>query len=263
MNSCVLEDLEEPAFSKLFKGEWESGDAAVSSIVVATLLDYWTDISEWLPEYFFAKFVHECLFVTVQQYVMCLRRYPPGSLQFVGELSAAKRIFDDMEIFFKFFSEHIDVLHRGGLRSGSGGDLDPLSPLTEALSPMSQLARVISATHFSGAQEEATALFERWGSDGLQLVQCAISSNPGMDKLEKAENLEAAERAFNKQRYTTEQQCDIYRTVEGSLTNPSDPSSASKFKRIATSTTAKEQVSKLSGWKFRTTSGAKGKDSKK
>lgn len=250
---CILEDLEEPAYSKLFTREWESGEEALCPIIVATMQDYFADIKEWLQSYFYSRFVLECLNASVTQYVMCLRRYPPGTLQFSGELSAAKRIFDDMEEMHRAFTDHIDTLKAGGLKINSS-DGDAETAVAECLAPMSQIARIISATHFSGAAEEASSIFERWGFDALQLVQCAISSNPSMDKAERAENLEAAEKLFNKKKYTEQQQCDVYRTVEGSLVGSvaSASSGVSKtFGRTASERT-KDQVSKLSGWKFRT-----------
>jgi hypothetical protein len=258
---CILEDLEEASFSKLFKSEWESGEEAICPTITATLQDYFNDIKEWLQSYFYSRFVYECLTAAVTQYVMCLRRYHPGTLLFSGELSAAKRIFDDMEEMMRAFSEHIEVLEAGGLRIREGQDAE--AALAACLAPMAQLARIISATHFSGATEEAISLFDRWGPDALQLVQCALSCNPSMDKTERAENLDAAEKLFNKKKYSDSQKCDVYRTVEGSLTGVSAGSTgvdgAVRSLRRTASTSAKDQVSKLSGWKFRS---GKGKEKK-
>lgn len=249
-----MEDLEEQAFSKLFKKEWESGEEAICPTIAATLQDYFADIQGWLQSYFFSRFVYECLNAAVTQYVMCLRRYPPGSLQFTGELSAAKRIFDDMEEMTKIFYDNIETLQAGGLKL-KHGDGDAEAALAECLAPMSQLARIISATHFSGATTEATALFERWGVDALQLIQCALNSNPSMDKNERLENLEAAERLFNQKKYSEQQQCDVYRTVRGSLMSSGVPVavSAVTMKSLGRSASekTKDSVSKLSGWKFR------------
>ena len=253
---CILEDLEEAAFSKLFRSEWETGEEAVCQIITATLQDYFADIEEWIQSYFYSRFVYECLNAIVTQYVMCLRKYPPGSLQFTGELSAAKKIFDDMEEIMRLFGDHIDTLKAGGMKIAEGEDEE--ASFSECLKPMSQIARIISATHFSGATDEAVLLFDRWGRDGLQLVQCALSCNPSMDKVEKDENLEAAEKLYNQKRYNDNQQCDVYRSVEGSMIGGTTEGPVRSFRRTA-SANAKEQVSKLSGWNFR---GKKNKEKK-
>lgn len=252
-----MEDLEEAAFSKIFRSEWESGEEKFCPTITATLQDYFQDIKEWLQDYFYSRFVYECLNATVTQYVMCLRKYPPGTLQFSGELSAAKRIFDDMDEIMRMFGEHMSTLKAGGLKRKPEHENDEAA-VAECLSPMAQLARIISATHFSGAADEAVSLFDRWGSDALQLVQCALSCNPSMDKNEKAENLDAAEKLFSKKRYTEQQQCDVYRSVEGSLNSGSTASGSKGMARTASEKT-KDHVSKLSGWKFRS---GKSKDKK-
>ena len=246
-------------FSKLFKLEWESGDASgLCQMITATLQDYWRDIEEWLPEYFFSKFVKECMTVVISQYCMCLRRYPPGSLTFTGELTAARRMFEDMETLGNFFTVNMDKLRKGGIRPNPN-DPSGQQALAYELNPISQLARIISATHISGAEEEVNSLYDRWGADGLQLVQCAISSNPSMDKNDKADNLEVAEKMFNKKKYSADQQCDLYRTVVGSLigggTDKSKKMTTGWMATTSGRSSKEESVSALSISKWRTFAG--------
>ena len=219
-------------FSKLFKKEWESGEVSgLCQMIIATLQDYWKDIEQWLPEYFSAKFIKECLTASVAQYCMSLRKYPPGTFQFTGELSAARRIFEDMDVFSVFFGSHIDMMKKGGLKLAANDPTGQIA-LSAELAPMTQLARIISATHFSGAEEEALALFDRWGADGLQLTQCAASCNPNMDKAERNESVEVADRLFMRKKYNSpNQSCDIYRLSDGSYADKRNKkASNNKFK---------------------------------
>ena len=83
----VLKDLEEPVFAQLFTAEWENNyGESLSSIIVATLQDYFQDVKIWLPDYFYCKFVKEVLFTLTGLYVMqvCHVVYVDGSLCHAG-----------------------------------------------------------------------------------------------------------------------------------------------------------------------------------
>jgi hypothetical protein len=51
-NRCILAELDEPIYLRLYSPEWEGGEN-YSNVLVVTLADYFQDLSTWLPpEYF-------------------------------------------------------------------------------------------------------------------------------------------------------------------------------------------------------------------
>ena len=126
MIRCILCELDEPIFNKLYSQEWESGEN-LSHILVVTLADYLTDLEAWLPEDYFKVFVKELMTTLVEKYVMCLRRRH-GSLgsgghhhnsnsnatdknkdffTFTSELNAANRVLTDRIVMQEFFETHM------------------------------------------------------------------------------------------------------------------------------------------------------------
>lgn len=181
----LMNDLEEPVLSRLFTSEWEGGEP-VAGVGTMTLQDYFADLSEWLPPFFFSKLMRECLVGFVSQYVMALRKVAVGNFQFGSELSAGSRVITDMEGIKQFFSLRVDVLKNGGM----------VGTLEDELLPLQQLAKVITATHISGARSDVVELYIRWGKEALKVVQCAIQANPSLDKAERAEGVDAANRIY-------------------------------------------------------------------
>jgi hypothetical protein len=211
LSRLVLKDLEEDVFNHLFSVAWESTrdkGESVCGILTATFKDYFIDIGEWLPPYFFHKFIRDALTNTVLQYTMGLRKVAVNSFQFNSELAAARNLISDMEILHEFFVGHLELLAKAGLgttnvnNSLAGRETDDASELAakaleDELLPIMNLARLVSATHISGAIADAKALCIRWGREGLRLVLCCISANPSMDKAEKQENSDIAQKTFD------------------------------------------------------------------
>lgn len=211
LSRLVLKDLEEDVFNHLFSVAWESTrdkGESVCGILTATFKDYFIDIGEWLPPYFFHKFIRDALTNTVLQYTMGLRKVAVNSFQFNSELAAARNLISDMEILHEFFVGHLELLAKAGLgttnvnNSLAGRETDDASELAakaleDELLPIMNLARLVSATHISGAIADAKALCIRWGREGLRLVMCCISANPSMDKAEKQENSDIAQKTFD------------------------------------------------------------------
>ena len=84
----MLKDLEEPVFAQLFTAEWENNyGESLSSVIVATLQDYFQDVKVWLPDYFYCKFVKEVLFTLTGLYVMQVSTLDLGSDPSLGHLS--------------------------------------------------------------------------------------------------------------------------------------------------------------------------------
>ena len=191
----VLEDFGDEVFSKLFIVDWESAEP-LSLIIVATLEDFFSDIKVWLSEYFYCKFVREVLVRLVGFYIMTLRRHNPGSFKFRSELRAANKIIIDREYFLEFFSKYADVLRLGGMQDVPGHP--EIDPIQHELSALDDLARVLSSSHISGAEESVLSLFTKYGYDGFKLVISAIHANPNMSKQEKTDYNEGTSKRFNK-----------------------------------------------------------------
>ena len=212
LSRLILRDLDEDVFSVIFTVQWEGTrdrNDSVCAILTATLKDYFIDMSEWLPPFFFNKFVRDILTYTVLQYTMGLRKVAVGSFQFNSELATARNLIVDMELLHEFFNSHVEALAKAGLgttnanNSMSGRDSEDAielasRALVDELLPLTNLARLISATHISGAIDDAKDLYIRWGREGLRLVLCAVTANPTLDKGEKQENSDMAQRAFDK-----------------------------------------------------------------
>lgn len=216
----------EEVFGRLYTSEWETGAADCIGTLTATLTDYFEDLSIWLSEYFYSKFVKDTLVAVVDSYVMSLRRRANGTtFCFTSEILAANRIIHDKTAMEDFFGRFEDVLRRGGLKKGSkrGGGAKTTnpssssndeSPLTTELEPLINLARVVSSRNpFSKETEgHVRALFERWGVDGLRVVQAAILCYPSgataADKEAKRSSVETARKLFEANaaaaRYVTE-----------------------------------------------------------
>eukprot|EP01036_Dinobryon_divergens_P025258 gene25258-33786_t len=167
---CILEDLDEPFFSKLFSPEWEAGEE-LGNILVVTLKDYFSDLSAWLGEYYFSKFVYQTLNTIIATYIM-------------------------METIERFFLEYLHQLQAGGMRV-SQAQHSPETALRELLQPILNLARLITARQLTGAEGDARALFAKWNIDGLRAVQAAFQLHPTISKQEKMQNIEALKKLFD------------------------------------------------------------------
>lgn len=205
LSRLVLKDLEEDVFSQLYTPKWEStkdkGDS-VCAVLTATFKDYFVDISEWIPSTFFIRFLRDSLTSTVLHYTMAMRKLP-SHFQFTSELAVARSLITDMEVIHEFFLGYLDDLATAGLGVTSGSTTHEQAlqlaekALEEEMLPLTHLARVVSATHVSGALPDVRSLCIRWGRDGLKLVLCVISSNPSLDKTDKQESMDIATKTFD------------------------------------------------------------------
>jgi hypothetical protein len=197
----VLQDLDEPVFSKLFYEHWEGGTNQLCEVLVATLDDYFNDVKEWLPEFFFNKFVKDIFLQVILIYIMGIRKHAivitSGSNHntinfphiFNSEMNAASRISNDYEIIKKFFGEYQQELHQGGLHD-----------MNEELEPLKQLAyiTIVSKLNSAGVEDNVKKVFSRYGKEGLSIVVAAICCNPSMNKNEKIHNIKLANDLFVK-----------------------------------------------------------------
>lgn len=179
LSRCILEDLEEAVFNQLFNAEWESSydSHPLSSMITATVNDYQEDISAWLSEQFFNEFCDSVLRTAVSHYLMSLRKQATDTYQFRSEMSAANGILEDKKQLYSYFS------------TMEGIDLDVVELELEYVEA---LARIVSSTHISGAEDDVKALFKKYHGDGLKLVIAAEQCNPSRNKQETLEGIELA-----------------------------------------------------------------------
>lgn len=174
----VLGDLDEPVFSRLFTAEWESGEPLVATLT-ATLEDYFRDITNWLPGYFFAKFVHEVFTIAVGSYVMALRRLANGAFYFMNEVIASARVRRDEEILQEFFEKY-DSMHMKKEISKTKDEQEVLGTNISAVSyeliGLKCMAVCITAFHVSSAEREIRILFKKYngGKKWLDLLSFEI-----------------------------------------------------------------------------------------
>lgn len=144
LSRLILQDLDEPVFSVLFTPEWESNSSTIGDIcgtIVATLQDYFRDVEEWIPEYFYCKLCLGCLRGVIYQYCMTLKTVTTKNItfQFSNELSAARHIMTDLEALAHFFVNYESQLMNGGMSL----------TLDQELEPIARLARVVSLLFLS------------------------------------------------------------------------------------------------------------------
>jgi hypothetical protein len=210
---CMIEELQEPIFSKLFAQEWEQSNNNESLITVLTLTiqDYLNDLSEWLTYYHYTKLVKELLLLIIGHYIMSIRRKANGIFTFTNELIVANKIIKDRTLLYDYFIKLKEVLQRGGLRvtkklTASGKvkpseeiphDQSMEQALNEALEPMYCFARIISCHNLQGAETDAKELFSRYGVDGLKVVQSCFLSNPCINRNDRSNYIDFCKKLFD------------------------------------------------------------------
>jgi hypothetical protein len=185
-NRCVLAELEEPIYSKIYGPEWEGGEN-VSNVFVVTLADYFQDLSTWIPMDYFKVFVKEVMIFSVDRYVMYLRRRSNGVFVFNNELNAANRVLNDKLVIQEFFESHMlvqeakevdddedendeeedDAAQEIQIIRNNAAELKEARILIKTtFEPIINLACVISARHPSAVDADVRMLFKKWGMDG-------------------------------------------------------------------------------------------------
>ena len=227
LSRCILEDLEDAVFSCLFNIEWENGidDHPLSSMVCATLNDYMSDIEQWLGGSYYDEFITDIMRQVVISYIMSLRKQAYDTYQFKSEFVAARGMIVDSEQFKTFFNtlltdrenqkaqrleeEGQDGHHHQEEEDGVYNDMGYeesashhaklagiINLVSSSIDGITQLARIVSATHITGAEDDVKQLYGCYNGDGLKLVIAAIQCNPAMNIQEKRENMETAIKIF-------------------------------------------------------------------
>lgn len=220
LSRCILEDLEDAVFGCLFTVDWENDvdNHPLSSMVCATLNDYMSDIEQWLGGSYCERFIEDVLVQVVVAYIMSIRKQAHDTYQFKSEFVAARGMIVDSEQFKTFFHKLLSDREKtkAEMMEDSGQDEDGeyndmgyessssyqanvvrIANLVKgSIEPITQLARVVSATHITGAEDDVKHLYGRYHGDGLKAVIAAIQCNPSMNTQEKRENMETAIKIF-------------------------------------------------------------------
>jgi hypothetical protein len=185
LGKCILIDLDEPVFSKIYTVEWETG-TRLTETLTATLDDYLNDISNWIPKFYFFKLVRNIFGYSVDLYCMSLRKLSNGIFHFMNELVATSMVAQDMQILLAYFTKWIDALRVLGEDVAENDEMNPdKNPVVAGLKPISVVATLIGATRLAELEENSISLFEKYGIDGLKLVSSIIMANPVLSKGEK------------------------------------------------------------------------------
>lgn len=189
---CILIDLQEPVFSKIFTPEWEGSGSEFVSILTATLEDYLNDIRIWLPSYFFLKFIQDLFCMVVGFYIMSIRKLANGSFHFISEIIATARVIEDKDNLLTYFEKYENIFIKSKATSN-----ETINSLTLELTALNNVAVILSSTHISSIEMEVKALFEKYNGDGLKLVKALISSNPSLAKVDKQQNIDKVTKMFD------------------------------------------------------------------
>lgn len=112
---------------------------------------------------------------------MSIRKQATDSYQFRSEMSAANGIIVDKKQLWNYFSNIPNFDDQYLLRE---------------LMPLEQLARIISSTHITGAEDEVKEIYRKYNGDGLKLIVATEQINPSRNKQEKLEGIELAIKIF-------------------------------------------------------------------
>jgi hypothetical protein len=122
----VLNDVREAFAEELFMPEWEESVDVMMQRVAMTFQDYYNDLSVWLPPFYFAKLVRECLEKVVALYLFTLFRRGGAKGKedkanarlkpFRDPLVVAQKIRNDRQAVSDFFNEYEEELKQAGLR---------------------------------------------------------------------------------------------------------------------------------------------------
>jgi hypothetical protein len=191
----VLRDLREAFAEELFSAEWEDSNDVVMQRVAMTFQDYYSDLSVWLPPFYFCKLVRECLEKAVALYLFALlrrgvRRDGKGKepKPFRDPLVIAQKVRNDRAALAEFFGEYEEELKQAGLREAAALELQLLV-----------LDHVVDL--FEGgvtAESEATApLLREFGPYGVEAL-VGISFLRGDKDKPRAELKESLTRYFDR-----------------------------------------------------------------
>ncbi len=132
----VLNDVREAFAAELFTPEWEDSVDVMMQRVAMTFQDYYNDLSVWLPPFYFAKLVRECLEKVMALYLFNLFRRGGAKGKedrnsaklrpFRDSLVVAQKIRNDRTALADFFNDYEEELKQAGLRETAALELQLL-----------------------------------------------------------------------------------------------------------------------------------------
>jgi len=170
----ILKDVREAFAEELFVPEWEENIDVMMQRVAMTFKDYYNDLSVWLPPFYFAKVVRDCLEKVVALYLFTLFRRGGGKGKedkvnaklrpFRDPLVVAQKIRNDRQAMTVFFNEYEEELKQAGLRETAALELQLLV-----------LDNIVDVFEEGvTAESEVTRLLLRefgvWGVDALMVI---------------------------------------------------------------------------------------------
>ncbi|GMH80300.1 hypothetical protein TrST_g6384 [Triparma strigata] len=170
----VMEDLKEPILHQVFTPAWEEGTEQFAQITTRTLRDWFSDLSVWLPDYFFSKLVRECFDQTLSAYVeTCLgKKVKP----FQNSARASQQVINDRFAFAEFFLTDFSAqLAASGMRKP--GEVD------QSLDVMTHMSKLIMAPAPTDVEPDIKAMLLHFGSVGEKVILHIV----GLRGLTKAE----------------------------------------------------------------------------
>lgn len=129
----VLEDVREAFAEELFTAEWEDSVDVMMQKVAMTFHDYYSDLSVWLPPFYFARLVKECLEKVMALYLFFFFRRGGAkgkdekavlkSRPFADPLVVAQKLRNDREAMAISFDDYEEQLRIAGLREPAALEL--------------------------------------------------------------------------------------------------------------------------------------------
>ncbi|GMH72397.1 hypothetical protein TL16_g05905 [Triparma laevis f. inornata] len=170
----VMEDLKEPILHQVFTPPWEDGSEQFSQITTRTLRDWFSDLSMWLPEYFFAKLVRECYDQTVSAYIeTCMgKKVKP----FQNSARASQQVINDRFAFSEFFLADFSAqLAASGMRKP--GEVE------QSLDVMTHISKLIMAPAPTDVEPDIKGMLRHFGTTGEKAILHIV----GLKTLPKAQ----------------------------------------------------------------------------
>eukprot|EP01084_Bolivina_argentea_P269806 458648_1 len=183
---------------ELFTPHWVNGELETASTIVDTYIDFFGDLQDWLPNFFFAKLVRSCYEHTFIKYVNALL-YPKRSL-FDCARVASRQGMADVKYITKTYLPHKmkdDTL--GELLTQAGIARDALeAPSMMLMDILTILGAVdMEALQFSSTQAATKRVISEFKSQGVDFIMSVLNLQKRWSGEEKTARLEFIKRLSN------------------------------------------------------------------
>ena len=137
------------------------------------MLDWFGDLNDWLPEYFFSKLVRECYEQTVKAYIEAIFKRKKS---FADTSRAAQHLVNDRIRILELFGEgdYHERLFAAGLREEGC--------VEKQLSVLTNVSKVLLAPYVYDCKAEITELLIEFGAVGKDAVFGIVAMRKGNTK---------------------------------------------------------------------------------